>query len=403
MVDGADGAHQRSGWWRALGSWVLVASGLQVAQHVASRVLVERPYEFRWRGFDWFASPWSQFDGPEYLRIVTSGYSYTPGVRSNIVWFPLYPLLVRGVDSWIGLPLASGILVSALAGAAASVALWCWLTQQQVGDGPRSHVRLVAFLAVMLYPYAWYLYGVVHSDALFLLLVLGAFLLVERDHLVAAGLVGALATATRPTGLALVGGLVLLGLERRGVLSVPDDARGVVARWRLPVRFDRRRLTPSTLAPLLSVLGVTAWATWLGVTFGDPLAFQSNQRVYHPSPLPWLKLPYFRRLLTWEEPSYVLTTTLQALLLVVVILSIPAVIRRFGAGYGVFVGALAMIPTVATADFMGTGRYLIAAFPVWAMWGERLARRPRGWLVVAGSGTLMFAMAMGFSRSWYLT
>ena len=38
------------------------------------------------------------------------------------------------------------------------------------------------------------------------------FILVERDRLSAAGLVGALATASRPTGMALIAGLLALTL-----------------------------------------------------------------------------------------------------------------------------------------------------------------------------------------------
>jgi len=143
---------------------------------------------------------------------------------------------------------------------------------------------------------------------------------------------------------------------------------------------------------------------YLGVRWGDPLAFKTNQTVYHPGDLPLLKLAYLVRLRDFtDSPSYALTTTFQLLMVVVALLSIPAVSRRFGWGYGVFVGVLVAIPTVSTEDFMGTGRYLIAAFPVWAMWGERLARRERGWAVVVASGVLMVLLSMGFARSWYLT
>ena len=53
---------------------------------------------------------------------------------------------------------------------------------------------------------------------------------------------------------------------------------------------------------------------------------------------------------------------------------------------------------------MGSGRYLIAAFPVAALAGEWLSTRRvprRGWLAV--SAVAMIGMSMGFARSWYLT
>ena len=76
--------------------------------------------------------------------------------------------------------------------------------------------------ALLLFPYAWYLYGAVYADALFVLCAIGAFYLVEKDRPVLAGLVAAVATATRPVGIAMVIGLVAVldlfsGVELDGI------------------------------------------------------------------------------------------------------------------------------------------------------------------------------------------
>ena len=53
---------------------------------------------------------------------------------------------------------------------------------------------------------------------------------------------------------------------------------------------------------------------------------------------------------------------------------------------------------------MGIGRYLIPAFPLWALLGEWLSKRR--WLgiayVVTSLGVLVW-LTIGFGRSWYLT
>jgi len=386
---------------RPISIWSSITVLLLVGQTMASRWPDESSWRpWPWRGIDWYLGAWSQFDGPEYLRIVTDGYRYTPGERSNIVWFPLYPNVVRLVDAALGTPLLSGVLVSLAAGLASAIAVWAWLGVTGITD---LRTRTFAFLSVFLYPYAWYLFGPVHSDSLFLALTVAAFLLVERRALVAAGVVGAFAVATRPTGMALILALFVLGLERTQVLTFDPGADGPLARWRIPTRFDRSAWRPGNLGPLLSFGGLLAWMTYLGVQWGDPLAFKTNQTVYHPSPLPLLKLPFLVRWRDFDDPSYVLTTTLQAALALVVVCCVPAVIRRFGLGYGIFCALLVAIPTVSTADFMGTGRYLIAAFCVWALIGEWLSTRRLGWLPIAGSGLLMATLAMLFARSWYLT
>jgi hypothetical protein len=380
-----------------------VTALLLAVQHLSNRVLREPGYTLtRWRGLHYYLDGWSQFDGPEYEKIARLGYSYTPGRPSNIVWFPLYPNLLRWAERLIGDYTLAGIAVSALAGLGAVVVYWRWLEQRELRGRP----LLLAFAVLALYPYGWYLYGVVHSDSLFLLLAVSAFLLVERRHLVAAGVVAALATATRPTGMALIPAIIAFGLERDGVLTVPEGATGLVARLRLPVRFDRRRLRAATLGPVLSVVGLATWMAYLGVRFGDPLAFRTNQRTYHPEDLPILKRAFFSRWLHFgHDPTYALTIAGQALVLVLVVLSIPAVCRRFGFSYGLYLAVLAAIPTVSTGDFMGTGRYLMAAFPTYALAGERLARSSRRLQVAHGvvAGAVLVLMAAAFSRSWYLT
>lgn len=396
----------RDGWRRVrfpVRWYVAVTAWLLAVQHVSNRVVRDEGYSFtQWRGLHYYLDGWSQFDGPEYIKIARLGYSYTPGQRSNIVWFPLYPNLLRWMEHLVGDYVAAGILVSALAGVGAAVVYWRWLAQR--GFDGRSH--LLGFAVLALYPYGWYLYGVVHSDSLFLLLLVSSFLLAERRHLVAAGAVAALATATRPTGMALIPAIIAFGLERDGVLTVPEGASGVVRRFNLPTRVDRSRLRAATFGPVLSVAGLGAWMTYLGVRFGDPLAFKTNQTVYHPGNLPVLKRAFVARWLHFgDNPTYALTIAGQALVVAFVVWSIPAVCRRFGFSYGLFLAVLIAIPTFSTEDFMGTGRYLMAAFPAYALAGERLARRPPrlqvGW--GAAAAVVLTLMAAAFSRSWYLT
>jgi hypothetical protein len=205
--------------------------------------------------------------------------------------------------------------------------------------------------------------------------------------------------------MAIIPALLLLSLVRDGALTVPTGARGIVERFALPTEVHRDRLRAATFAPLLSLLGLGAWMAYLAIRWGDPLAFATNQSTYHPVEHPYLKLNFIGRWLDFsDDPVYALTTAAQALILLGVIALIPRVCRRLGAAYGLYLAVLVAIPTVSTGDFMGTGRYLIAAFPAFAVVGEALVDRPRarrGWLAV--SGVWLVVMAFGFSRSIYLS
>ncbi|MCU1497014.1 MAG: putative lipoprotein [Acidimicrobiales bacterium] len=392
----------RASFGRPLAFFTAMTALLLVVQHVSNRVTRNPGYRFLpWQGWRFYLDGWSQFDGPEYQNIARDGYSYVAGETSNIVWFPLYPLLLRAVQRVTGDYLTAGIVVSFLGGAVAVVACWAWLGAVGMPD----RRRRIAFAAVVLYPYGWYLYGAVHADSLFLGLAIAAFLFVERDQLVLAGVAGALATATRPTGMALVPGLMVFALTHHGVLRVPDDARGLRARFAIPTQLDLSRIRASTFGPWLVVVGIGSWMGFLWAKWGNPILFIINEREYHPGARPWLKAEFFYRCLHFtDNPTYAVTIVGQVLVLALMVWSIPAVCRRFGFAYGFFLAVLVAIPTLSTEDFMGTGRYLMAGFPVLALWGERIADRPlarRAWLGI--SGTLMVFMAALFSRSTYLT
>ena len=111
----------------------------------------------------------------------------------------------------------------------------------------------------------------------------------------------------------------------------------------------------------------------------------------------WLKFDFFSSIVHDPVTRWV-PFAIQALLCGAFAAAIPAVSRRFGRGYAIYAAAAVAVPAVSTGDFMGTGRYLLAAFPVFALLGPRLAnvRRPR-WAyfgissVALGLGTSLFA------------
>ncbi len=147
---------------------------------------------------------WCRFDCTWYVDIADHGYSYVKGVQSSVAFFPGYPLVARPLARAIhNTPLAL-IILTWIAGLATLMlfANWC----------ARRLERRTAILAVAcfaLYPYGWFLYGAGYADALFLAFAIGAFLLLEADQPLLAGLAGAGAAATRPIGVAVAVGLLL--------------------------------------------------------------------------------------------------------------------------------------------------------------------------------------------------
>ena len=347
---------------------------------------------------------WFQGDSGWYYSIADGGYSYVPGQQSSIAFFPTYPLLVHGLGVLLGGDFSTAAGVLTLISAGGVVMLFADWVRSRVA--PRTAVVAVALLLV--YPYSMFLYGSGYSDALFLLTALGSFALLERRHYVLAGLVGALATAGRPVGVAVAVGLIVRAAEliaedrtarpRTSVLvgdgSGPGPAVGGPTEdpsgGSGPVAFrDLVQAIPlmcwRQAALLVSGLGLVAWMVYLGVRFGDPFAFATVQGApgwnQAGGPLTWVKWAFFGAIFNGVWHDLVLVVP-QALVCLAAVLLMRTVWRRFGWGYAAYTVVSLAIPLIGTKDFMGTGRYVLAAYPVLAAAAVVLTgdRRPR-WLV----------------------
>ncbi|GEK19796.1 hypothetical protein [Cellulomonas xylanilytica] len=362
---------------------------------------------------------WFQGDSAWYWSIASTGYSYVPGSQSSIAFFPVYPLGVRGLGGVLDDVQLAGSLLGVLAGLAAVLlfARWVWTRLPR-----RSAVLAIAVLLV--YPYSFFLYGAMYADSLFLLCAISAFVLLERRWYLAAGLVGALATAGRPVGIAVAVGLVVRTLEmlaesRRASAAArteateasegtegagPADAAVATVGWRdlvSAVRDVRLR----HLGVLTAVLGIVAWCVYLGLAFGHPLAWIEveaapgwNQGV---GPKTWFKLVYAGTLIKGPYDVAAILT-LQALACLCAVLLLRRVWRLFGWGYLAFAAVVLLIPLVGTKDFMGTGRYVLVAFPVVAAAGDFLAGVRHRWVRVAVlcvCAALLFFLTYLYGRS----
>jgi hypothetical protein len=343
---------------------------------------------------------WCRYDCNWYVGIADHGYSYTPGKQSRVAFFPGYPLVARPLARAIdNTPLAL-IVVTWIAGLGALMlfAHWC----------ARRLERRMAILAVAcfaLYPYGFFLYGAGYADALFLAFVIGAFVLLEQDQPLLAGLAAAAATATRPIGVAVALGLVLRAIERRG--GLPRRATATrLARLGVPARLQVRVLRRRDLGVLIAPVGLIAWSLWLWTRFDDPFAYSTVQSAWDQAegPHTWFKIGFGGQILHGVDTGYRVGIMVQAIVTVIALLAVPLVARRLGAAYGAYTLVAVALAALATKDFQGMGRYMLGAFPLFVVAGAMLAERPRlRTPVLAAAGALIALGAFGFARNWYLT
>ncbi len=152
-----------------------------------------------------FPEAWNRWDAPHYLTIATEGYRARP---LFLVFFPLYPFLIRCLV-WTGVtPALLALLLSNVASLGAAYFLYR-LTAHDYGD--EIALRAVWYLAI--FPTAYFLCAG-YTESLFLLTALACVYAARLRRWWLAGVLGCLATATRLVGLAVVPALLLEAMQQ---------------------------------------------------------------------------------------------------------------------------------------------------------------------------------------------
>lgn len=152
----------------------------------------------------------TRWDGRHYMRLADQGYVAEGEHRFLIVFFPFLPFLIRQLNAVVHNFLYSGLLISFLTAVAAGYLLQVLLRREGFDE---EHVYR-AFMFYALLPMAIYTVAP-FTEGLFLCLTLWSFLAARQQHWFRAGLAGALASATRSTGVLLLPALALGALWER--------------------------------------------------------------------------------------------------------------------------------------------------------------------------------------------
>ncbi len=237
---------------------------------------------------DVLASPLARWDAVWYLSIANDGYDDADSPRH--AFFPLYPLLARGLGTLGGGGPAAvllGAYAVALAAFLAALVLLHRLTALELGR----RAAWPALLLLAVFPASLY-FGAPYSESLFLLCSVGAFYAARTERWAWAGVAAAGASATRSAGVLLLLPLAFLYLygPRDGQPAAEWGAGGDrlrrlgprASRLIAPV-VPRYRIRPSVLWLALAPAGLAAYAAYLGVAYGDPLSFSHVQEFWSRS------------------------------------------------------------------------------------------------------------------------
>jgi hypothetical protein len=342
-------------------------------------------------------APAMRWDSVYYVQIAQHGYTSA----KQAGFFPLYPLLVGGIDEVLGTsPVLVGVLVSLGAFLGALILLSRLVELEASPSVSRTTIWLVALFPASLF------FSAVYSESLFLLLSVGSFLAARRGRWVWAGVLGAMAAATRNVGVTLLVPLALLYLYGPREDRPPDRA-AAGARPRYRLRADACWLA---LVPLGCAL--VAYGMWR--TFNDPFTAWTSQESYFgrsfEGPFSAVGLGAWTALkTTWTAlgaGGHGLGSAAQKTgLFVVAAAALAMAVRSFWrlpAAYGAYAIA-SLAPSLSTprdiGPLNGSIRYIAVAFPLFVWLAITLTDRPRlRWVTYVG-----FTLGLAYCAARFAT
>lgn len=329
------------------------------------------------------SSSWDLFtrwDSAWYLDLARDGYSFVrAGESTNVVFFPLYPWLVRTVSfsGWLNSKIVAYVISFAC--------LWCacvWLWQAVAREWNDSRLAILAVAFLLFGPVSFF-FTCIYSEALFLPLAILCIDSARRDRWWLAGALGALAALTRFIGVALV---------------VPLVWQYVASQYRVERGHRAWRVRP-ILACLLPLAGLTAYCIFMWVRFDDPLVYFHGQQFWGR------RFSFFWQLLArpsfsgqplfyqiWFSSTVVVAF---GLLAVGVCLKVPNVYSVYGIAFGFI---------YVSARFVeGLPRYFSVIFPLYVVLALIAVRWPKleKPLLIISASLLALSVILFVNGYWF--
>ena len=151
-------------------------------------------------GFIEYCSKWNLWDSPHYLDVAQYGYAHYDenGQHLFLVFFPLYPIMVKLLALIVRNYVVSALLVSTLCYSAGCVMVYKLVTIDYSKSIARTSVVLLSVS-----PFAFF-FGGIMTEGLFVLVIISMFYAIRKHEWWIAGILGILASLTRSVGVLMV-------------------------------------------------------------------------------------------------------------------------------------------------------------------------------------------------------
>ena len=338
----------------------------------------------------------ARWDAMWYVEIAREGYRYDPRFgpdeQQAIVFFPLYPMLMRTVAAFTTpdrtammtygeyleirqVYLAwSGLFISFVSFFGALIVVYRWAELHAGADAAAATAVLLSA-----YPFAVY-FSAPYTESLFLLLVAGACYAFERGRLSIAAAAGLLAGLTRPNGAML--SLLL------AILTLPHVRR------REPGWI--RRTIGGLLAAAMPGVGMLLYSAYVYGLTGKPFTWIESQTAWgRGADLTAQHFAWVVQTIADEGVfAYIRALPAEVVQLAAVVFSLALVWpvwRRIGPAYAVFI-LVNLLPPMIQGGMLSLGRFTATLFPLFLALALLLPpERRTSWIIAFGIGQGLIA------------
>lgn len=321
---------------------------------------------------DFTSTAWNRWDAPHYLYLAQQWYTNNGDPANFIVFFPLYPLVLKPLIVSFGNPVLSGIFISNII-----FILGCYFFYKLVSLDYSEKIAMWTVAALATFPTS-YFFSAPYTESLFLLFFCTSLYSARKGKWIWSGIFMSFGVITRPFG----------------ALLLP----AILTEW----FYDRKRKWSSLPVIALPSMLTASWYLFLNKTvYGNYFAFQKiltdNWQKHTASPVASILdswriafgggLTNYTILVGWAEG---LTITLAWIL-------IPFAFKYLRKSWAVYY-SLSIVLFSSTSFILSTPRYFLSIPPFFVLiaLAEKNYLFKTAWRFV--SVALLFCLSMLFVR-----
>lgn len=298
--------------------------------------------------------PFANWDSGWYVSIAEKGYIYlNAGTITNVVFFPLYPLLMRFISKLSGLDtLLAGIIISLI-----SITLAVWylylLTKKDYGET----IAWQTIIFLLIFPSSIF-FSFVYTESLFICLVVMSFYYIREERLALVGILGFLIALTKPWGVIIIIPLLIEYYQKRN--------------------FSFKKTDPQIWFLTIIPMGLLLYMQFLKMKFGSYFVFMNGQKLWHNETafnfITVLK-NYYNNIFFYisDNPAFQTAITLDFLFFIFGVAMSIYIYIKIRKSYGIYSLLTCLIPALS-GIFVSMSRYIVVAFPLYitlAYWSQK--------------------------------